>query len=99
MNNTIRLLKGYECLTKKDYKNFEKGDTICGLNREPEELKRCPVDQKEEALKELAMYRCKYRKLAELVEITEFALEFFEADEDGDFVSGSDFELAKEIEN
>lgn len=49
-----------------------------------------------EAKAELAKYRCEYYDGWAI----EYALEYFEADEDGEFVEGSDYELAesKEVE-
>ena len=96
MNNTIILLKGTETLTKMEYRRFEKGDTIWGLDQEPEELKRWNIDQKEEAEKALADLRCEYIQRAEIVDITEYALQYCECNEDGDFIQGSDYDLAPE---
>lgn len=95
MNNTIRLLEGYEKLTKKEYKHFSKGDTIWGADSNAKELKRWSIDQKDEAMKELGNYKCEYDEGND-IDITEYALEFFESDEEGEFVRGSDFELADE---
>lgn len=98
MNNTIILLKGTETLTKMEYRRFEKGDTIWGLDQEPEELKRWNIEEKAAAVEELNRYRCEYRQLRELVDITEYALEYCECDEDGEFVQGADYDLAEEAE-
>lgn len=92
MYNTIILKKGFARLTKNEMKKFEKGDTICGIDREPEELNRWSIDQEEEAKAELEKYRCSYGE--EVIE--EYALEYCECDEDGEFLKGSDYELAKE---
>lgn len=97
MNNTIRLLKGSRSLTNSEIKRFEKGDTIWGNDTDPEELKRWSIDEKAAAMEELKKNRCSYEKHNEyLTDIEEYALEFFEADEDGEFASGSDYELAEE---
>lgn len=92
MNNTIILKKGYAELTKKEYKSFEKGSTIWGADRSPEEIKRWDIDEKEQAELELAKYRCTYSDGI----IEEYALEYCECNEDGDFLQGSDYELAAE---
>lgn len=97
MNNTIILKKGYELLGKKEYEKFEKGNTIYGDGSDPEEIKRWPIEEKDEALDELKKYRCEYRKLREAIDITEYALEFCRCDEDGEFIDGSDYEFAEEI--
>lgn len=99
MNNTIRLLKGEAELTKREFEAFTKGDTIWGADREPEELKRWSIEQEQEAKEELKKYCCTYNRYNEnLTDIEEYALEYFEADEDGEFISGSDYDLAEEKE-
>lgn len=96
MNNTIRLLKGEAELTKREFETFTKGDSIWGADREPEELKRWSIEQAEEARAEFAKYKSIYQKNTEDYSIEEYALEYFEADEEGKFVSGSDYDLAEE---
>lgn len=96
MLNTIILKHGYARLTNAEMKSFEKGDTIFGENAAPEELKRWSIEQKEEALKELEKHSCTYIKDVQLTTISEYALEYCECDDDGEFVSGSDYELAEE---
>lgn len=93
--NAIRLLKGERRITNEELKNFQKGDTIWGNDENPEELKRWKIEEKEEAKKELSNLRCKYVRYNEhLTDVEEYALEYFEADESGEFVEGSDFDLA-----
>ncbi len=94
--NTIILKKGETRLSDKKYKDFEKGDTIWGLNADPEELKRWNIKDKEQAEAELAKYRCSYRRSTELWFVEEYALEYCECDEDGGFIQGSDYGLAEE---
>lgn len=96
MNNTIILLKGETRMEPRYYKNFEKGNTIFGLNSEPEELKRWSINDKEEAQKELSKYKCSYKKGRELYYIEEYALEYCDCNEDGEVISGSDYDLAEE---
>lgn len=96
MMNTIILKHGYAKLTRTEMKDFEKGDTIFRENSAPEELKRWSVDQEAEALAELKKYRCSYIEDVQLTTISEYAIEYCECDEDGEFVSGSNFELAEE---
>lgn len=44
--------------------------------------------------------RCSYEKMDEKRwEIEEYGLEYFESDEDGEFVAGSDFDLAPKYSN
>lgn len=94
--NTIRLLHGECRATNEEMKKFQKGDTIWGNDTSPEELKRWKFEEKEEAKKELSALRCRYARYNEhLTDVEEYALEFFQADESGEFVEGSDFELAR----
>lgn len=95
MYNTIRLLEGYEKLTKQEYNHFSKGDTIWGADSNAKELKRWDIEQEDAAREELNKYKCEYNEGND-IDITEYALEFFEADEEGELVRGSDFELADE---
>lgn len=91
----IRLLHGECRVTNEELKKFKKGDTIWGNDTDPEELKRWTIEEKEEAKKELAALRCRYARYNEhLTDVEEYALEYFKADESGEFVEGSDFELA-----
>lgn len=96
MFNTIILLKGETRLTRTEYKKFTKGDTIWGCDESPIELKRWSVDEKKEAQAELAKYKCEYSWGAELFFGTEYALEYCECDTDGQFLAGSDYNLAEE---
>ena len=96
MYNTIRLLSGCAQLTQKEYAAFSKGDTIFGIDSDTKELRRWSAEQKEAAREKLKKYRCEYIKTGETISITEYALEYFDVDENGEFISGSDFDLAKE---
>lgn len=96
MNNTIILLKGEALLTRGEYKRFAKGDTVWGENSDPEELNRWGVEQEQEAKEELAKYACIYHNNAESWSIEEYALEYCECDEDGEFLWGSNYDLAEE---
>lgn len=95
MFNTIILKKGYARLTKKEMAKFDQYDTICGADSEAQELQRWPLEQKEEAEAALAKLRCTYEAWSEdLTEICEYALEYCELDEEGEFENGSDFDFA-----
>lgn len=96
MLNTILLKEGYARLTKDEYSKFEKGDTIWGNNADPQTIAKWSLDDKDAARAELAKRRCSYNEGECLVTITEFALEYCEFDEDGEWASGSDFDLAEE---
>lgn len=96
MHNTIILQKGEAILTESEYKRFTKGDTICGDNSNPKELKRWNIDQAYEAKSELEKYKSKYTKDGQSHYITEYALEYCKCDEDGEFIEGSDYDFAAE---
>lgn len=96
MNNAIRLIKGYRRLTNTEFKKFEKGDAIWGDSASVEEIKSWSIEQEEEAKEELKRYNCNYSKFNEqLIEVEEYALEYFEANEDGEFLDGSDYQMAE----
>lgn len=98
-DNTIYLRKGEEGLTRDEYKRFKKGDTIIGIDSCSEVLKTFSIEQEAEARQELAKYRCSYSEGRSGFYIEEYALEFCETDEDGDFIEGSDYQLAEEAED
>lgn len=92
--NTIILRHGRSEITNK-------GESIFGVDSDAQEVKRWPIEQKADALAELAEHRCTYRELTTFIGSTvlqadEWALEFCACDEDGDYVGGSDYELAAE---
>lgn len=94
--NTIVLLKGEETLAQKEFKNFERGSAIWGYTQVPTEIKRWSMDQKGEAEKELANLRCEYLLHPEIVAITEYALMYCVCDDEGYYVEGAEYNLAKE---
>ena len=89
--NTIRLLKGEANLTKQELSNFSAGDTIHGIDSEAQELARWSIDDEDAAMEALSQYKCKYYNGL----IEEYALEYCSCDEDGDFIEGSDYEMAE----
>lgn len=95
MNNTIILKKGYERLTENEFKEFQKGDTIWGNDSTPEELNRWSIEQEQDARAELAKHSCTYVH-GNVWDIEEYALEYCECNENGEFVQGSDYVLANE---
>lgn len=95
MLSMIRLLHGERRITNEELKKFQRGDTIWGNDENPEELKRWTIEEEEEAEEELENLYCKAVEYNEyLTDIEEYALEYFKADENGEFIEGSDFELA-----
>lgn len=63
--------------------------------RAPEKLKRWTGDQYDLAKAELAKYSCSYRKSGGYMFADEYALEYCNTDEDGEFLDGSDLDLAE----
>lgn len=97
--NTILLLKGERQYSIGDFKKFTAGDTIFGDCSDPIELKRWTAEGKTEAEELLNNnYKCKYDygDLQEMWYVTEYALEYAEYDEDGDFMDSFGFNLAPE---
>ena len=95
MFNTIVLNHGYRKLTRNEYKHFQKGDSIWGENSMPEGVEMWDISDKDKALAALAKHKCTYSNQGEYFEIEEYALEYFES-EDGEFIAGSDYDLAEE---
>ena len=97
MYNTIILLKGEDRISKEDFENFEPGETIWGDNAEPVELARWVAEDEEEAKAALAEHNCttSYGELQKIYSVEEYALEYCTYNEDGDFVEGSDYDLAE----
>lgn len=93
-----RLLKSEARLTKEELKGFEKGDLITGNDVNPEELKRWTGKGcREKALEELKKFNSSYYMEEQLTDVTEYAVETYEADENGDFLEGSDYDFAEPV--
>lgn len=95
MYNTIILWHGQETLTAREFKKFSHGDSIMECDCNPVELKRWSADELEQAKEELSKYECTYEDAGELFFVNEYAIEFCDCDEDGDFIKGSDYSFAK----
>lgn len=96
MYNTILLLHGIGEIEAK-------GDAIFGVDSCAREIRRWPIGQKAEALAELAKYRCAYRSSSTftgsaVTQADEWALEFCECGDGGEYITGADYELAAEQE-
>lgn len=94
MYNTIILVHGVCEIT-------EKGDAIFGVDSDAKEVKRWAMEQKAEAEAELSKHRCTYRESntfagSTVIQADEWALEFCECDEDGEYITGADYVLAEE---
>ena len=93
-----RLLKNEARLTKEELKGFEKGDLITGNDVNPEELKRWTGEGcHEKALEELKKFNSSYYMEEQLTDAIEYAVETYEADEDGNFLDGSDYDISEPV--
>lgn len=96
--NTIILWKGYGELSELEY-----GDLIFGIDSRPQEIARFKIEDESKAKAELSKYRCTYWKRDSYVRPVimgeEYGLEYSYYDEDGEFIEGSDFELAEIAED
>lgn len=93
-----RLLKSEARLTKEELKGFEKGNLITGNDVNPEELKRWTGEGcHEKALEKLKKFNSSYYMEEQLTDVTEYAVETYEVDEDGDFLEGSDYDFAEPV--
>lgn len=96
MYNTIILKHDSARLTANEYSRFCEGDLIFGADSNAKELQRWSIDQEQDAKEELAKYKCSYKPaLGGDYYIEEYALEYCECDENGEFDRGSDFNLAE----
>ena len=95
MYNTIRLLKGREYLTDKEFEKFDKFDTIVGNNSMPMELVCWTVDNEITALNALGEFKNIYVKTTHVWFIEEYALE---CDDDGNEIGmRREYKFAKEF--
>lgn len=97
MFNTIIFKRENARLTKREYEKFQKGDLIFGENRNPEELKRWVPDDEDNAKIGLARHCCSCKRVFDDCEIVEYAPEYCECDEDGEFIQSCNYILAEEI--
>lgn len=97
MHNTIILLHGHTHLsTKTELPRFDQGDTIWGIDEDPKEVRRWPIEEEARALAELAKHHCAYDRGREITEIDEWALAYCECDEGGETIVGYDYDLAED---
>ena len=99
--NTVSLIYDEASLTYGEWKRFTPGDLLYRVDRSPQELKRwsfTPDTEQTvmaEAKAELAKHVCSYSAEGNTFHVEEYGLEVFHADEDGEFLFGSDFYFAK----
>lgn len=74
----IVLLLGETTLSKSEYKNFEKGSTIFGIDSCPKELKSWDDVYMSDAKEYLQYCRCKYVEYPHFIDIKEYALEYYD---------------------
>lgn len=92
--NTIILKKCYGELSKLEYGDLILGDSDCY-----EEIARFKIEDESKAKTELSKYRCTYWKQDSYVKPVvmgkEYGLEYSYHDEDGEFIEGSNYDLAE----
>lgn len=96
MYNTIRLLHNRVNMTTNEYKEFEHGDTIFGVGN-PEVLAKWVIDDIDDAKEELERHYCSAIGGDKYTEVEEYALEYCDMDENGEFECGSDYDLAESL--
>lgn len=93
MHNTILLIHG--CCEIS-----ERGDAIWGDDNNSKEVKRWSIEQEAEAIEALKQHHCRYLRqrafVGSVISAEEWALEYCECDENGEFIDGSDYVLAEE---
>lgn len=102
MLDMIRLLHGNNKYSYKEFEKFKPLDTICGDASAPDEIKTWSEkdfeydfdEMQEAAMEELEGKFCSATYLDKLIEVDEWSLEFYTADENGEFIEGSDYEPA-----
>ena len=94
MYNYIRLLRGFAYVDKRS--TLKHGDLIGGIDQDPTEINRWPIDRLEDAKLELSLLRCTYAKHFDVEVWEEYALEYIQVDDDGDIVAYGDYIYAEE---
>lgn len=102
MLDMIRLLHGSNKYSYKEFEKFKPLDTICGDASAPDEIKIWSEKDfdydfdamKETAIEELEEKFCSATYFEKLIEVDEWSLEFYTANENGEFIEGSDYEPA-----
>ena len=99
MYNIISLWKGTGVLNGKEFKMFDKGDSIIGVHGlDRELLKDWQIHEFTEANKELEKYKCEYRLCGDgTVLIEEYGLEYYTINDEGQVIDGSEFDFAETI--
>ena len=65
---------------------------LFGIDSDPVEIGR--FYEKAEAMEELSNYKCKVWESGNVWRVSGFAVETFDADDDGEFLTGSDYDMA-----
>lgn len=98
--NTIILLHGSAVLTTKEFRKTLLGDRVFGVDSDPEEIARWPIAEEAAALAELKKYTCEisHRQWNRdaLWYLDEYALEYCDCDENGEFICGANYTLAEQ---
>ncbi len=68
-------------------------DALFGIDSDPVEIGR--FYEKAEAMEELSHRKCKVWESGNVWRVSGFAVETFDADDDGEFLTGSDYDMAE----
>lgn len=68
-------------------------EALFGIDSDPVEIGR--FYEKAKAMEELSNYKCKVWKSGSVWRASGFAIETFDADDDGEFLTGSDYDMAE----
>ena len=81
---------------RKTWKDMVSEDEIFnalfGNNSDPVEIAR--FDNNDDAMAELRKHKCEIWESGSVWRVSGYAVEAFEADDDGEFLSGSDYDMA-----
>lgn len=92
--NIVRLIHSERNFSRSEVERGRISRDDCFLD--PDEVKRWSIADEAVARAELAKHLCTYEYRRGTVWADVWALEFFEADEDGEFVNGGDLDYAPE---
>lgn len=98
--DTIILIHGSSQCKARDWrKKIFPGEAVFGIDNNSQYIKKWPAEEEASAYKELSSKKCEYYRTGDTIWLDEWALMWCECDEDGEFISGADYELAEELDH
>lgn len=92
------LLKATNTIKKVNLDNFDVSEMFCDCNNYYEVLKTVCEGSAQKLFKELNNIKCTFTSHFDDYDVEAYAIEVFEEDEYGEFLSGSDFYIAEVVE-